>query len=195
MENNILPDRRTTRLRDYDYRSPAAYFVTICTHERECSLGQVVDGEVVPSAYGRIAGACWCRLPSLFAFVELDAHVIMPNHLHGIVVLPGDTCRVEAPADRLAARQSSIGAGASPASLARGTIPGSLAAVIQSFKSVSTRRVNALNERDRAPGRVLWQQGYYEHVVRNDRSLEEIRDYITSNPFDWQRDEYNPSKG
>lgn len=86
------------------------------------------------------------------------------------------------------ARSSNSGGNASPLHVPRGTAPGSLGAIVQNFKAVSTRRINQLN---RTPGVTLWQRNYYEHIIRNEQSLMEIRDYIEANPWGWSRDEYN----
>lgn len=167
--------RRSVRLRDHDYRSSGAYFIIICTHDRRRSLGEVVDGAVILSADGKIVEQCWLRLPKLFPWVELDKYVVMPNHLHGIIIGTGNA------SDSVAV--------ASPDAPAHGTVPGSVGAVIQSFKSISARRVNLIRKR-RGDQNPLWQQNYYEHVIRNDKSLSEVRDYIDANPYNWDYDEY-----
>lgn len=77
-------NRRSIRLRDYDYSSPGEYFITICTHNRECLFGEVVDGEMVLNDFGKIAHEEWFRTESIRDNVELDVFVIMPNHMHAI---------------------------------------------------------------------------------------------------------------
>jgi REP element-mobilizing transposase RayT len=79
--------RRSIRLKDYDYSTPGAYFITICTHQRECLLGEVLNGEMQLNQLGQLASAHWQRLPHHFPTVELDAFVVMPNHVHGILIL------------------------------------------------------------------------------------------------------------
>ena len=86
--NPDIHHRRSIRLRGYDYTRAGAYFVTACTHARECLFGQIVGGEMCLSAFGLVADAYWQSIPDHFAGVELDAFVVMPNHIHGIVVLP-----------------------------------------------------------------------------------------------------------
>ena len=129
---------------------------------------------MVLSHAGDIVQRCWLNLPSLFTRVELDAFAVMPNHLHGLIILR----RGEASDD----------SDASP--LPNGTQPGSLGAIIQNFKSVSTRRVNQRNQVSRIP---LWQRNYYEHIVRNEEELKAIHEYIVSNPSRWNEDENNPA--
>lgn len=163
--------RRSIRLREYDYREPGAYFVTICTFGKECILGSIHDGEVTRSSVGRIVEQCLLALPQLFPHIELDAFIIMPNHLHVIIIIREMECRGEA----------------SSTAKAHGTTSGSLASVIQNFKSTTTRHIN----RVKSSSGPFWQRGYYEHVIRNDKSLDETRNYINSNPWNRHLDEYN----
>ncbi|MBI3800669.1 MAG: hypothetical protein HY268_27290 [Deltaproteobacteria bacterium] len=131
--------RRSIRLKGYDYAQAGAYFVTICAYRRECLFGQVENGVVVLSQYGRLVEQCWQVLPRDFPRVELDAFVIMPNHLHGIIVLTGclTAGRGEAFAQRFQEESRSTSANASPLRLAHGTQPGSLAAIVQNFQEES----------------------------------------------------------
>lgn len=172
--------RRSIRLAGYDYSRPGAYFVTICTHQRACVLGRVEEGATVLSSTGSLVERCWRQLPRHFPDVELDAFVLMPNHLHGLIML--------------GAAQPILGGpwvSATRGEPPRGTRPGSLGAVVQNFKTVSTRKVNVLNGTAGAP---LWQRDYYEHIVRDERALDTIRRYIEGNPSQWELDEENPAK-
>ncbi len=187
--------RRSIRLRDYDYTQQGAYFVTICVEHRECLLGEITDGIVTLSEIGDLVLACWNDIPNHFRHVELDEFMIMPNHVHGILVFTRDaydTRKGEALADASVNRVASVNANASPLqnpnARPNGTKPRSLNAVMQNFKSVSTRRVNQLQNNR---GASFWQRDYYEHIVRNERELERIREYIVNNPRNWANDEYN----
>jgi REP element-mobilizing transposase RayT len=220
--------RRYVRLKGHDYAQPGAYFVTICTRERESLFGYVVNGEMLLNEAGETARRCWEDIPDHFPLVELDAFVIMPNHVHGIIVIT-EPCRGEksfAPIDAPTTtsgttpqspsrtigsmvRGSEIvipckgeasvpphsseeqrGSDASPLRQPpNGTQPGSLSAIVQNFKSVSTRRMNAACG---APGRPLWLRNYYEHIVRDEAELTAIREYIQGNPARWDDDENNP---
>jgi putative transposase len=82
------PRRKSTRLRGYDYATAGAYFVTVCAREHACLFGAIVHDEVKPSRVGRIVESCWAAIPDHFPIVRLDAFVVMPNHVHGIVWLP-----------------------------------------------------------------------------------------------------------
>jgi putative transposase len=79
--------RRTIRLQGYDYSQVGAYFITICTHNRECLFGTITDGEMILNEYGRIVQQCWLEIPDHFPHAELDGFMVMPNHVHGIVVI------------------------------------------------------------------------------------------------------------
>jgi len=170
---------RSIRLKGYDYAQAGAYFVTICTHGRDCILGEIVDEEVIVSSYGEIAKTCFEDIPQHFAHAKVDAFAVMPNHLHGIIVLL-NTMEVVAQH----AAQLRKGVSFKPD-------PGSLSSVVRSFKSASTKRINELRA---TPGSVFWQRNYYEHVIRNDRDLDRIREYIITNPLKWALDRENPQR-
>ena len=158
------PDRRSVRLRSFDYTQCGAYFVTICAWERRSLFGEVVDGQVGLNALGNVVEETWLAIPSHFPGVELDASVVMPNHIHGIIVVT------------VAAQHAAPGR-PSPPTFA--VIPGSLGAIVRSFKSAVTKRANEL----RMPfGSQLWQRNYYEHVIRDDEVLDRTRQYIMTNP-------------
>jgi REP element-mobilizing transposase RayT len=175
------PVRKRARLPGFNYASPGAYFVTACTHKRACLFGEILDGQMHLSGPGEIVCTVWQDLPLHFSDLDLDAKVVMPNHLHAILVL-----------------QPSVGAkhpelpGASPLHVltgAHGTRPGSIPALVQNAKSVSTRRINFLRG---TPGATVWQRGYYEHIIRTPSGLDRLRRYIESNPARWELDRENP---
>lgn len=164
--------RRSIRLRGYDYTSAGAYFVTICAQGRECLFGEVSGGWMRLGTLGECVASVWQAIPDHFPGVELDARVVMPNHMHGIIVLVG-------------AKHLRSAANASPLRGSHGTQPASLAAIIQNFKSVSTRKINVARG---TPGARVWQRNYYEHVVRGEADLRRIHDYIAHNPAKWETD-------
>jgi REP element-mobilizing transposase RayT len=169
--------RRSIRLAGYDYSLPGAYFVTLNTQEQVCIFGEVVDDEVRLSSIGEIVRRCWLDLPNHF-LIDLDVWVVMPNHLHGIILLRG---KGEASGDSGDALDSYPPPDASPLR-PYGTGANSLGAIIQNFKSISTRKINQVQG---TPGGRVWQRNYYEHVVRDDADLERIRQYIDDNPLRW----------
>ena len=166
--------RRSIRLKSYDYSRAGAYFVTICTHRRECLFGEVMDGEMRLNDAGQAAQAEWVRLPECFQSIELDEFVIMPNHLHGIILVGAG---LAPPGGKSAA---SRGAASSAPTLGH---------ILRAFKSISAIAVNRLLGRS---GRSLWQRNYYEHIVRSENELARIREYIANNPAQWALDRENP---
>jgi len=182
--------RRSIRLRGYDYAQAGAYFVTICTHSQGCLLGEIVDGEMRLNPLGTMAAASWHAIPHHSPRVVLDEGIIMPNHIHGIIVIQG---RGEASALPIYVPKELPKTDASPLRRGRlnGTQPGSLSAIVQNFKSISTRQINGMRG---VPGTPVWQRNYYEHVIRNDRELDRIREYIATNPLKWALDQENPQR-
>jgi REP element-mobilizing transposase RayT len=182
--------RRSVRLKGHDYAQPGAYFVTICTRDRECLFGHVVNGEMRLNDAAEIVREQWLRTEQMRPNVELDAFVIMPNHVHGIIVIH-ESCRGEASVVEIHGSNTPSKSDASPLrQRPNGTQPGSLSAIVQNFKSISTRKMNAARD---APGMPVWQRGYYEHVVRNEAELMAIGEYIEGNPARWDDDENNPA--
>jgi len=159
----------SARLQTGDYGSNAAYFITICTVKREHYFGQITNGKMNLSQQRKIANQFWLEIPNHFSFVLLDEFIIMPNHVHGIMVLVEDTY---------------AGAGTSPAYIRHG-IP----EIVRAFKAFSMMRVNAAR---RTRGIPLWQRNYYEHIIRNEDELAAIRTYIFTNPQRWSSDVDNP---
>jgi REP-associated tyrosine transposase len=148
--------RRSIRLRGYDYAQTGCYFVTLCTQGHICLLGDVVNEQMEPNPAGRMVSKAWDLLPDHCPRMEIDAHVVMPNHIHAVIVLlPPDD---------------------------EGIL--SLADVVRRFKTFTTRRYTVgVRRYGWLPfaGR-LWQRNYHEHIIRNERSLNKIRQYIADNP-------------
>ena len=174
--------RRSIRLPNYDYTSPGAYFVTICVQGGECLLGQVIDGEMQLGKLGQIVWDCWQAIPNHFPCAELDACAIMPNHVHGILVITDPAVGAQHAAPLLQKR-------ASRQSRQTNVQPGSLGAIVRSFKSAATRRINQLRD---MPGTSFWQRNYWEHIIRDERSLNRIREYVETNPARWVEDQLHP---
>ncbi len=168
--------RRSIRLRDYDYRQAGAYFITICTHQKECLFGDVINDEMLLSEMGQIVSEEWVRTAIIRPEIELDAFVVMPNHVHGIVVFATN-----------AGVDNEVGAHAR-APLRRE--PKSLGALVAGFKSVVTKRINTLRSTPLIP---VWQRNYYERIIRHERELNAAREYIQNNPLQWALDRENPA--
>jgi REP element-mobilizing transposase RayT len=188
--------RQSIRLPGYDYTSPGAYFVTICLQRGECLLGQVVDGEMHLNEWEQVASHYWKRIPHHFHHVQLDAWVVMPNHLHGIIVISGRGGASLASASSTGnlttgetGLSAPVAAGDTPPLRQPGLPPGSLGAIVGNYKSVSTRRINHLRD---IPGIRFWQRNYGEHIIRDERSRNRIREYIETNPARWPEDQLHP---
>ena len=171
----IKRQRRSVRLKDYDYTRPGAYFVTICTRDRKCLFGEITDGKMIMNNIGKLVFEFWKNIPKHFLHVDLDKYVVMPNHLHGLLILL-DNCR------DTACRVPTLEHFGNPVFC-------SLPTVVRSFKSAVTKHVNILHN---TPGKSFWHPRYYEHVVRNKKELTSIREYIITNPTRWAFDHENP---
>jgi putative transposase len=166
---------RSIRLQGYDYTTAGAYFITICSYQREHIFGRVIDGEMKLNALGEIARAEWFRTAELRPLVELyeDEFVVMPNHVHGIIWL----------VENVGARRRHA-----PTEKFGKPVSGSIPTIVRAYKSAVTYSVNKSKN---LRGAVLWQRNYYEHVIRNERELDLIARYIYYNPFNWQVDRDN----
>lgn len=176
--NPDIHHRRSIRLKGYDYTQAGAYFITICTQNRLCLFGEVVNGEMRLNEAGAMVQSVWDEIPVFYPGVLTDAFVVMPNHIHGIVVLVGAPPR-----------------GCPNQGQAQGPAPTlSLPDVVHRFKTMTTKRYADGVKRNGwppFPGR-LWQRNYYEHIIRNEESLNRIRQYIADNPARWVQDRDNP---
>lgn len=185
-------NRRSIRLKGYDYTQPGAYFITICTHERAHLFGHVEGGDMVLSEFGETARQSWLAIPNHFPHAALDAFVVMPNHVHGVIWIvekpPTDATDVRAknvsppPSPPLSPGQQSTG------ERPRGTSKTS-GSMVRGFKIGVTKWA-----RQHTNVYTVWQRNYYEHIIRNDRALHAIRRYIVENPRRWQLDRYNPDR-
>jgi putative transposase len=168
--------RRSVRLKGYDYTQPGAYFVTLCTYQREETFGELVEGEMRLNPSGEIVREEWLKTAQIRPNVKLheDEFVIMPNHLHGIIwiIEPVGATRRVAPTKE-------------PHTL----VAGSIGAILGQFKSVTAKRINAR----RGISGPIWQRNYYEHIIRNENEIKNIWNYIDTNPLRWQEDQLHPA--
>ena len=171
--------RRSIRLSGYDYSQTGAYFVTICEVRRECIFGDVVDGAMCPNQFGEIVLECWNELPNYYPPVELAEFVVMPNHLHGIIVITDVRAGSFRPDGWQDGRQD-----AAP------TEKRTLGQLVGYFKFQITKEINQI--RDSGYAKVL-QRDYYEHIIRNEREWKAIAEYIRNNPANWREDFDNPA--
>jgi putative transposase len=171
--------RRSIRLRNYDYSQSGIYFVTLCTYQRQCLFGQISDGKMELNELGEIVQSEWLRSPEIRREIALDEWVVMPNHLHGIVMItrpdePQDFNKYPLPPQGLPIQMK----------------PRSLSSLIVGFKSATTRQINHCRS---ALGTPVWQRNYYENIVRDQRSLQNFCKYIRNNPKSWNIDQLHPN--
>jgi len=175
--------RRSIRLNSYDYRQSGSYFITVCTHDRKCFFGTVDGREMQLNDVGQMVKSTWQELPSRFSSVWLDEFTVMPNHIHGVILVGAQFI-----APKLTASQD-FGI-LNPGTLERGAInrAPTLGKIVRAYKARSTRLIRRMATPDFA-----WQRNYYEHVVRDEKSLNRIREYILTNPARWDSDRENPA--
>ena len=165
-----LPERKQSpRLGGWNYRAPGRYFVTICSHEKHPIFGAIENDQMNLNDIGRIVRREWTNIPSFYQKVAIDEFIIMPNHLHGIIIL-------KPPAEAPPVRSRLCRDRPSGAHLSR---------IIGNFKSYTSRHINsAFGE----PGNSIWQKSYHDRIIRSDDELEKIRSYILHNPSNWSHD-------
>ena len=186
MENQeqILPKRQSIRLYEYDYSLEGLYFVTICTQNRVCLFGEIINEKMVLNEMGKIAHEEWGKTPRLRKNIKIHEFIIMPNHMHGVIEIVdvGAYCiRPQTPTGvcNTPLQQEQDNRFQSPAQ--------TLGAIIRGYKSAVTRQINELRGTRNIP---IWQRNYYEHIIRNDESYQKITEYIYENPNNRQTDYY-----
>ncbi len=180
---NELPNRKPTLHKNFDYSTDRYYFVTICMDDMKNFLGKIRNGKIILSSIGNIVEKCWHEIPGHFKNIELDYFQIMPNHLHGILII------------------NSVGDGSPvPGKLPKTICPGvnettgdgkpipyngkiSLSNVVGHFKYQATKEINKQNNK---PGRKIFQRSFYDRIIRNERELYNIQKYISENPLRWE---------
>jgi len=158
--------RRSIRWANYDYTRPGAYYLTFRLMGRNPLFGDVADGVVVLSDFGRIAESEWRLSSNVRSEIQLDDFVVMPDHVHALVWLRNNSV------NRLSSQES------------RQLQPGSVGALVAGYKSSVTRQINEIRN---MPGSPVWQRGFHDRVVRDEQELQRIRAYIAANPLNWSR--------
>jgi REP element-mobilizing transposase RayT len=159
-----MRQRRRNRLENYDYSRDGYYFVTICVEDRREWFGKVEEGEMVLNRYGKFVNQCWDDLPNHYLNCSLDIFVTMPNHVHAIIVIRN---------------KDAVGNGFKPFPTH------GLSEIVRGFKTFSSRRINEETKDNRG---FEWQKSFYDHVIRNEKSLENLWQYIMYNPLKWELD-------
>jgi len=196
--------RRSVRLPGYDYAASGAYFITCVAQDRACLFGSMVEDRMELSTRGTVADEYWRRIPEHFSHAELGAFVVMPNHVHGIIILhervEGTNCRGtiyraptdraptdRAPTDRAPTDRAPTDRAPTDRAIERFQKPvaGSIPTIVRTYKAAVTRLI--VRQFGGAP--CIWQRNYYEHIIRDDRELDLISKYIEANPLNWKFDE------
>ena len=170
--------RRSIRLPGYDYTRSGYYFVTICCYQRQCLFGDIVNGAMQLNQFGEIVQKEWLRSSIIRQEIELNEFVVMPNHFHGIVII-----NPVGAFDRTPLPQSNK-------PIIPSMKPKSLSSLMAGFKSSVTKQINLIRNTARAK---VWQRNYYEHIIRNEKALNNIQQYIINNPLSWQKDQLHPN--
>ncbi|NJL62684.1 MAG: transposase [Methylacidiphilales bacterium] len=159
--NPQIHHRRSIRLRGYNYSQQGLYFITICTQNHECRLGRIVEEKMQWTFGGWIAYQAWIEIPQHFQYVESDEFVIMPNHLHAILIINN------IPDDREIQTRATLGK------------------IVGYYKYKTTKLINEIDD---ALGSRVWQRNYYDRIIRNEQELFATRKYIINNPINWSKD-------
>lgn len=162
------PERRQIRLTSYDYTWQGSYFVTICTQDKHCIFGNIIESTITLNPFGEVVESVWKEIPLHYPGVKNEIFIVMPNHIHGIILIhdPGRAGSNSAPAKKHP-----------------------LSEVVRAFKTYSSRKINELRK---SPGTPVWQRSYYEHVIRDESDYHQIGEYILCNPAKWEMDRENP---
>jgi len=181
MKPRDLHNRRSIRLPEYDYSQAGAYFITICTHNRTCLFGEIIDGGMQLDQAGKMISQWWLELANKFPHVQIDESIIMPNHVHGIILI------TEPPSIPVGAARCGR-----PGRPHRGAP--TIGDIIRWFKTMTTNEyIRKVKKNGWQPYRDrFWQRNYYEHIIRNENDLRDTREYIFNNPQQWHIDRDNP---
>lgn len=179
-----LRRRKNLRLPEYDYAQEGAYFITVCTHNKVCLFGDIVDEEMVLNDAGKIAQQCWMEIPVHFPHVTLDYFVVMPNHVHGVLFIGDEPAFVGA--KNFSPSRSSTTRSTDAPYKAHGTSK-TIGSIVRGFKIGVTKWI-----RQNSAAHTVWQRNFFERIIRNERELVEIREYVVNNPQKWAIDRENP---
>lgn len=165
-DNRNRPRRRSIRLKDFDYSRQGCYFVTVCVQKRLCLFGTIKDYAFQPNSAGTLIAEEWLNLPTRFEWIELDFFIVMPNHFHGILVFTEGNEFKKTLGEVIGAWKSKT------------TVE-----YIQGVQHYQWKRFSG----------TLWQRGYHDHIVRDQKELERLRNYIYHNPAQWEIDQLHPN--
>ena len=170
--------RQSIRIKGYDYSQSGLYFITICCYQRECLFGNIINSQMMLNNFGELVKEEWLKSAEIRKEIEFDEFVIMPNHLHGIVIINQEINNVDA--------NNNVGANGRAPLQKISMKPKSLSSLIAGFKSAATKKINIIRNTHQNP---VWQRNYYDHIIRNDESLARIREYLQNNLLSWENDQ------
>jgi len=189
--NPAIHHRRSIRLKGYDYSQNGLYFKTICTYNRECLFGEIIDKKMILNDAGKIANECWLKIPQHFPDAVLHQHVIMPNHVHGIIELAGAVAGDGIAGDQTVWGQNTVGVQnfeplqSPPQNQFQHIIPRSIGSIVRGYKIGVTKFF-----RNNTDIYHVWQRNYHEHIIRSEQSYWRISEYIINNPDAWEDDKF-----
>ena len=178
--------RKSIRLSEYDYSFPNWYYITICTHERRSLFGKIKNGKIILNEFGNVVEEEWIQTKEIRKNVDLDYYVIMPNHLHGIIIIEQSIENGRGELNSPTKDNSGRIQYAPTNDKFKSPIQ-TLGAIVRGFKSSVTKRLREISNNSELK---IWQRNYYEHIISNENDLQNIRKYITLNPLKWEIDEY-----
>jgi len=178
--DSSIHHRQSLRLRGYDYSQEGAYFITICTHNKRWLFGHIIGREMHLNDAGKMIQSVWQDLPERFTNIEIDEFIIMPNHIHAILVIIRPDTVTNLPGVRYHDRP-------------KGTLPGTTGRILQAYKSITTDEyINGVKRWGWKPfRRKLWQTNYWDHIIRDEKDYNHICEYIYNNPAQWGNDPLN----
>jgi REP element-mobilizing transposase RayT len=188
--NSKIHHRKSIRLEVFDYTNPWWYYVTICTDKHRSVFGDVKNGKMILNNYGTIVKDEWLKTPAIRKNIDLDYYVIMPNHIHGIIIIErrGELNSPQGKGEKDLLQNGKEGRMQYAPTENKFKSPAqTLGSIIRGFKSAVTKRIN---EHRKTNGDSIWQRNYYEHIIRNERDLYNIRRYIELNSLKWELDKY-----
>ena len=207
-----LPQRKSIRLKNYDYSQTGLYFITICIQNKKHLLGTITNNQMILNDAGKMVSIQWFDLLQRFKYIQLHEYVVMPNHFHGIIYI--DKCRGEScirPHDKNfnnimhtmdssehnSGEHNSGEHNSGEHNSGYGTLDDTVGRIVQAFKSITTHEyIHGVKQNHWQPfNKKLWQRNYWEHIIRNKNEYYRISEYIKSNPLKWNDDKLNYGKG
>ncbi len=178
---------KSARLQNWNYGWNAQYFITICTAQKNCCLGNIVEGIMELTEIGDMAQKYWFEIPIHFPFVKLHEFIVMPNHIHGIIEIAKLNDGHDCNDDNRSVETQNIASlrKLTPSKNKFGPQSNNLASIIRGYKIGVTKNATKVDKN------WAWQSRFYEHIIRNKKSYKKISEYIINNPIRWNEDRFN----